>query len=154
MTWTTRYVDDDAVPFLVDDGTGRAYVDPDGSDLVLSSGDEIIVEAGDAPPANVSRFLDRETSLGEVASRRRRYREVRLGVGEPVLVAGHADPASDAPGDEAVACTVTADGDASTRFYITDDPSQGVTRRLLQEVFVYLLVALLLFSAAGYLYVT
>lgn len=153
MTWSTRYADDDAVPFLVDDGTGRAYVDPDGADLVLSSGDEVVVEAGETPPENISRFLERETSLGEVGSRRRRYKEARIAVGDPILVAGHADPSA-TPDDHAATSSITAGGDASTRFYVTDDPSQGVTRRLLQEVLVYLLVALLLFSAAGYLYVT
>lgn len=147
MAETTRYADGEHVPFLVDDETGTAYVDPDGAELLLTSGDEVVVEGGEEPPAHVREFLDRETPLDAVDPRERRYKEVRIGVGDPVLVAGQAD--SDGAGDGATTA-ITERGDAP-RFYVTDDPDHGLASRFVREALVYFLVAAILLAVAYFL---
>lgn len=151
MSWSERYVDDGARPFRVEDGTGTAYVDPDGSALLLTSGEEITVGAGEEPPARVREFLDRETNLEAVDSRRRRYKAVRIEPGDPVLVAGATDPdGADAPADPAT--TAIGDGPDAPRFYATDDPDHGLGSRLVREILGYALAAAVLFASASYLY--
>lgn len=152
MGKTTKYIEDGYESFVVDDDTGVAFVDPDGADLLLTSGDEVTVEGGEEPPAYVREFLDRETDLDPVHRRTRRYKEVRIGVGDPVLVAGQASP--DAARDlDGVATAITESGDAP-RFYITDDPDHGLGRRLINEAFVFFLIAAILFTVAYFLVTT
>lgn len=150
MTWSTRYLDDGYRPFVVDDDTGTAFVDPDGAELLLTSGDEVVVDAGEQPPAHVREFLDRETDLDPVDSRRRRYREVRIGVGDPVRVAGQADPDAARDLDEPTTTAITERGDAP-RFYVTDDPDRSLGRNLVSEAFVAFLAAAILLSVAYFL---
>lgn len=158
----TLYMDDGVQAFVVNDGTGTAYVDPENAELVLTSGDEVTVDAGDEPPASVREFLDRETDVDPVSRRRRRYTEVRIGVGDPVLVAGQATPESAAgldgqadpgpaegPGGRTTT-TITEAGDAQ-RFYVTDDTDKGLGRRLVEEALTSFLVASLLLAFAYYL---
>lgn len=162
MSWTRQYAGGDQQAFLVDDETGVAYVDPDGAEVMLTSGDETIVEGGEPPPAEIREFLDRETDLGEAeetvgpidpGTRDRRYKEVRIDVGEPVLVAGHADRDGSDRFDEPVSTTITKRGDAP-RFYVTDDPDSSLTRRLLSEAVVSFLAAGILLAIAYWLVVT
>lgn len=112
-------------------------VDPDGADLLLTSGEEVEVDANEEPPDHVREFLERETDLDPVSRRHRRYKEVRIGTGNSVLVAGQADPDG---GDRSVTAAITEKGD-TPRFYVTDDPDTGLDRRLLQEAFVSFLAA-------------
>jgi hypothetical protein len=151
MGKTTKYIEDGYESFVVDDDTGVAYVDPDGADLLLTSGDEVTVEGGEEPPAYVREFLDRETDLDPVHRRTRRYKEVRIGVGDPVLVAGQASP--DGIGDRGTTTAITERGDGP-RFYVTDDPGHGLGRRLLNEAFVFFLIAAILFTVAYFLVAT
>ncbi len=154
MTWSTRYVDDGYRPFVVDDDTGTAFVDPDGAELLLTSGDEVVVDAGEEPPAHVREFLARETDIDPVDSRRRRrYREVRIGVGDSVRVAGQADPDAVHDIDEPVTTAVTERGDAP-RFYVTDDPDRSLGRNLLSEAFGSFLAAAILLGIAYFLVAT
>lgn len=150
MSWSTRYTDDGYRPFVVDDDTGTAFVDPDGADLLLTSGDEVVVDAGEEPPAHVREFLARETDFDPVDSRRRRYREVRIGVGDSVRVAGQADPDAALGLDEPATTAVTERGDAP-RFYVTDDPDRGLGRNLVSEAFGSFLAAAILLGIAYFL---
>ena len=147
MGKSTRYTAGEHVPFVVDDDTGTAYVDPDDAEIVLSSGDEVTVPAGEEPPAHVGEFLDQETNLEPVSSHERRYMETRIAVGDPVLVAGQADPDADDGFDEPTTIAITERGDAP-RFYVTDDPDHGLSSRLVREALVYFLVAAFLLALA------
>lgn len=141
-------MDDGHGPFVVDDGTGTAYVDPEDAELLLKSGDEFVVDAGEEPPPRVREFLERETDIAPVDSKRsRRYTEARIGVGDPVLVAGQADPdALDDP-DEPTTTAIAGRGDAP-RFYLTDDPDHGLGRRLAGEAFTAFLASAILLAIA------
>lgn len=150
MAYRTLYVDDGFGPFLVDDGTGIAYVDPTGAELVMKSGDEVAVGGGDDPPAHVREFLERETDVDPVGRRRRRYKEVRIGVGESVYVAGQADPEPFDGLDEPVTAAITERGDAP-RFYVSDDPDTGLGRRLLGEALTSFVLAGILLAIAYFL---
>lgn len=150
MAYRTLYMDDGFGSFVVDDGTGTAYVDPTGADLVMESGDEVTVDGGEDPPARVREFLERETDVDPIGRRERRYTEVRVGVGDPVYVAGQADPRP-VDGLEASATTaITERGDAP-RFYVTDDPDTGLGRRLLGEALTSFLMAGILLAIAYFL---
>lgn len=150
MAETTRYADGERTAFLVDDGTGRAYVDPEEAELLLTSGDEVVVEADEEPPARIREFVERETDLEAVSRRRRRYKEVRIGVGDRTLVAGSADPDGTPDVHERVTTAIVERGDAP-RFYVTDDPDRGLGRRLQREAFGYFLAAAILLATTYYL---
>ena len=147
MGRTTKYSDTEFEPFVLDDGTGTAYVDPSDADIVLSSGDEFVVAGGDQPPAFIREFLERETSVKPVGKRKRWYREYRVDVDGDVRVAGQTDtgtvPALDVP----VTTAVAEAGDAP-KFVVTDDPDLGLGKRMLQEALIYFLIAGMLFVFA------
>lgn len=148
MAERTKHRDDEFGPFLVDDGTGTAYVDPSDADLVLKSGDEYIVEGGEEPPPFIREFVDRETSIDPVGRRKRWYREYRVDVGEDVRVAGQADPHAAPDGGAPVTTGFVEAGDAP-KFFVTDDVDLDLGKRLRQEALVYFLIAAVLlgFSA-------
>lgn len=150
MAETTKYHDSDFEPFYVDDGTGTAYVDPSDADLLLKDNEEITVAGGERPPAFVREFLDRETSVDPVGQYERQYTEARLDVDGQVRVGGQADPDAAPSLEEPVTTSVTAAGDAP-KFLISDDPDVGLGRRLLQEAFVYFLVATICIVIAYFL---
>lgn len=101
-SWTELASGGEGVPFLVDDGTGRVLVDPDGSITVLKRAFEERLEPGADPSGTVTSFLDRsgldrehntvdigitELTYGDD----QRFREHRIHAGETVYVAGEAD---------------------------------------------------------------
>ena len=120
---------------------------PVGPEVLLTSGDEATVEGGEEPPAHVREFLERETDHPPVDSRERRFKEVRIDVDEPVLVAGQADPDVAADLDEPTTTAIAECGDAP-RFYVTDNPDRGLGSWLVREAFVYFLVAAILLAIA------
>jgi hypothetical protein len=131
MAWTTKHRDQEFGPFIVDDGTGAACVDPANADLVLTSGDEYPVEGGEDPPTFISEFLERETDIDTVGRYKRRYREVRLDLDEQVRVAGETDPDSNVDLEEPVMTAVLDDGDAP-KFLVTDDTDLDLGSRMQQ----------------------
>lgn len=147
MATTTKYRDADFEPFVLDDGTGTAYVDPSDADLLLSDDVEITVAAGEEPQAVVREFLERETSVEPVGRYERQYTEARLDVDAAVSVGGQADPDVAAALEEPATTAVVAAGDAPT-FLVSDDPDLGLGGRLLQEAFVYFLVAAICLAIA------
>ncbi|MFB6120508.1 MAG: hypothetical protein ABEJ68_05260 [Halobacteriaceae archaeon] len=148
MAWTTKHRDQEFGPFVVDDGTGSAYVDPADADLVLTSGDEYTVDGGEDPPAFVAEFLERETDVDPVGRYERRYEEYRLDLGEQARVAGETDPdATD--GVEAPVVTAIVDDGGAPKFLVTDDTDLDLASRMRQEALLYFLLGgvLLAFSA-------
>lgn len=96
--WRTVYEERDAVPFVVDDGTGELRVDPptDGR-LDLAVAGRTRVGPGEDPPAPVQRLVDRESAIDEANERevfglqmgeRRRYTEGVVAPGDEVVVYG------------------------------------------------------------------
>ena len=144
MTYVTKYSDKEFGPFLVDDGTGTAYVNPENADLVLTSGDKYTVEGGEDPPAFISEFLERETDVDTVGRYEREYEEVRVDVDEQVRVAAETDPDSNVDIEEPVMTAILDAGDAP-KFLVTDDTDRGLGSRMLHE-------ALFTFLAAGILF--
>ena len=145
MTYVTKYSDKEFGPFLVDDGTGTAYVDPENADLVLTSGDKYTVEGGEDPPPFISEFLERETDVDTVGRYKRQYMEVRVDVDEQVRVAGETDPDSNVDIEEPVMTAILDDGDAP-KFLVTDDTDLDLGSRMRQEALVYFLIAGVLFA--------
>lgn len=145
MTYVTKYSDKEFGPFLVDDGTGTAYVDPENADLVLTSGDKYTVEGGEDPPPFISEFLERETDVDTVGRYERQYMEVRVDVDEQVRVAAETDPDSNVEIEEPVMTAILDGGDAP-KFLVTDDTDLDLGSRMRQEALVYFLIAGVLFA--------
>jgi len=145
MAWTTKHRAREFGPFLVDDGTGTAYVDPANADVVLTSGDEYTVEGGEDPPEFVRRFLERETDVDPVGRYERRYQEYRVDLDEPIRVAGEATPESNVDVETPVTTAILDGGDAP-KFLVTDDTDLDLGSRMRQEAFLYFLVAGVLFA--------
>ncbi|WP_284011003.1 hypothetical protein [Haloarcula pelagica] len=150
MGRNTKYSATEFEPFVLDDGTGTAYIEPSDADVVLTSGDEFEVEGGDHPPAFIGEFLDRETSVQPVASRKRWYREYRIDADGAVRVAGHAGVDAASAPDEAVTTAVVDAGDAP-KFVVTDDPDLGLGKRMRQEALGNFLVGGILLVFAYFL---
>jgi hypothetical protein len=151
MGWITKHSDQAFGPFVVDDGTGTAYVDPANADVVLTSGDEYTVEGGEDPPAFIREFLERETDVDPVGRHKRRYKEYRVDVDEPVRVAGETDPDSTGDAEESVQ-TALLDAGAAPKFLVTDDADLDLCSRMRQEAFLYFLIAGVLFAFAAMFY--
>ena len=151
MGSTTKYFDKEFSPFLVDDGTGTAYVDPENADLLLTSGDKYTVEGGEEPPAFISEFLDRETNVNAVGRYEREYKEVRVDLDEQVRVAGETDPDSNVDIEEPVMTAILNAGDAP-KFLVTDDTDLDLGSRMRQEALLYFLFGgiLLAFSIMSF----
>lgn len=149
MGEVTEYWEDASVPFVVDDGTATAYVDPDGAEIKLSVQMEVTVEGGDEPPERIRAFLERETEMDTVHSRKRWFREHRIEAGDDVHVAGVAD--LDAVPDDVDEATVALVGDGATRFFVSDEPSHGLRDQLLREAFTAFFGAAFLFGFAWFL---
>lgn len=147
MGRSRKYSDTEFDPFVLDDGTGTAFVDPSDADVVLSDGDEIAVEGGEQPPEFVREFLERETSVEPVGRRKRWYTEYRLD-GE-ARVAGHTDPDID-PGLEHPPTTAVVEAGDAPKFVVTDDHDLTLGKRMLQEALLYFLVGGLLLVIAAW----
>jgi hypothetical protein len=150
MPEITKHSDREFEPFVVDDGTGAAYVDPESAELMLESGDEFTVEGGEEPPAFVREFVEHETSIDPVGEHKRWYREFRLDVDEEARVAGEADPDAVAL-EESVTTAVVAAGDAP-KFFVADDADLDLGQRMRQEALIYFVIAGTLF-AFSYMFV-
>ena len=118
----TVATDADAVPFVVDDGSGGVAVDPDAVTVRPTDGRShaadasVSVDGGDLPPPHVQRTAG-ELGIGE-SSRAREYRENSVRPGETVHVVGSVDPLDgDVAGYRVVSdgpdapCAVAAAGD-------------------------------------------
>lgn len=101
--WTTLSAGQKAVPFAVDDGTGRVRVEPESATFRLSE-EYRDVGPGEDPPDRVAQYLattedvdarrrTMDVSVNEPdADRRQRFVERRLEAGEDVSVYGESVP--------------------------------------------------------------
>ena len=101
--WSDIVSEGDAVPFLLDDGTGEIVVDPRGARWTFEK-ETWEVDDGEEPPGTIREFLERNDSDRLAASEvvydgDRQFWERRLELGEDVYVYGpvRAGPAEDAP---------------------------------------------------------
>lgn len=88
--WRTIIREARGVPFLVDDGSGLALVDPQRAELVLDRDASTRSGTFDDPDAAQQRFLARhgESGQGLLFNRSLRYHEAVIEVGERVAVLG------------------------------------------------------------------
>jgi len=89
-SWRTILRETRHVPFAIEDGTGRALVDPTGADLVVEIDSTTQSGTFDDATAAEADFLARHglTSKGSVFNKRLRYREGALELGETIAVYG------------------------------------------------------------------
>lgn len=122
-------------PFIVDDQTGTAYVDPADADLVLTEPETYSVDAGEEPPSFIREFIERETSVEAIGDHPRRFEEYRLDVGESARVAGETDPdlATDIEGTHT---TAIVSAGRAPKFFVTDDAALDLGKRMRQEALV------------------
>jgi len=108
------------VPFRVDDGTGRAIVDPNAAKVALDVDGHGESGAFDAPNEREGAFLWRHGMSGKglFFNKRLRYREAIIGVGETVAIVGEGvrEPDPDAAPEAAYR------GDPPTRIRMTSSP--------------------------------
>lgn len=125
--WEQLYNRSDAVPFLVDDGTGTVRVDPPPDATQRFEWQQMMVQPDEKPPPAIRSFVERAGevdkssghSLGPLSvGPRRRYSEGVLAPGENVYVLGTArETDADWDGREYV-----TDGPAAGEFVISDKP--------------------------------
>lgn len=99
-SWKTIYEDEEAVPFVVDDGTGEVRIDPPPqSERYLSVElNRERVGGGNEPPERIKEFIQRKQELDDAKNsigpidfgQRRRYSEGTVEPGESVYVFGKA----------------------------------------------------------------
>jgi len=106
--WETLAEGGGGTPFLVDDGTGRVPVDPDGANLRLDA-HTTRVEPGEEPPERIARYVaapdvvdanDRTIDLRVLelnVGNEQRFTERRLDPGETVHVYGTVGRPGEAP---------------------------------------------------------
>lgn len=88
--WNATRLFDDAVPFAVDDGTGRLRVEPDGANFELRPLPAVEVGADEEPPARIAALFLSTQRLNDT-TRHRRYEETALTPGDRVTVVGSLD---------------------------------------------------------------
>lgn len=89
-SWHTLVREVELLPFILDDGTGRAFVDPTGAKLAITSDERSQSGTFDDATEREEAFLARhgQSSEGWVFNRSLRYREGVLEIGEDVAVLG------------------------------------------------------------------
>lgn len=89
-SWHTIICEVEAVPFILEDHTGRAHIDPSGAQLVVTADQHSRSGTFDDPTPEEHAFLDRhgEEGTGWVFNRTLRYREGVLEADELVAVLG------------------------------------------------------------------
>jgi hypothetical protein len=118
--WRTIITESAGVPFMLEDGTGRALVDPTGAEVALDfDGNSSSGTFHDADPRQEAFLAKHGTkSAGWLFNKGLRYREAMIEVGETVAVMGSGvrEPDPDAPPEEAYR------GAPRTRLRLTSSP--------------------------------
>lgn len=118
--WKTVIREERGVPFVVDDSTGHALVDPVAAKVALDVDGRGDSGTFDNPSPREQAFLDRHGTSGEgwVFNKRLRYREAVIEIGETIAVLGEGVREPD-PG---AAPQAAYRGDAPTRVRLTSSP--------------------------------
>jgi hypothetical protein len=141
QSWQPLDTGMDGVDFVVDDGTGRVLVNPDGADIHLES-HSVTVPAGTELPDRLAEYVAATDAVAPQnrtvnllvtelnVGNRQRFTERRLDVGEDVYVYGLArkGPAVEW-GSNLVDATV-GDGEGTPLFVISDTDERGTAWRI------------------------
>jgi hypothetical protein len=118
--WKTIIREEQGVPFMLTDGTGKAIVDPRSAKVALDVDGRGDSGTFDSPSERESAFLARHGTTGQgwVFNKRLRYREAVIEIGETVAIlgAGIREPDPTAPPAEAYR------GEQPTRVRMTSSP--------------------------------
>ncbi len=130
-SWRTIITEERGVPFVLDDGTGRAIVEAQHARIALDFDSRSSSGTFDDPTEIERAFLDKhgQTGQGWIFNKQLRYREAIIEVGETVAVLGagtrepdpEAAPPADYRGDQPTLLRLTSS--ASYPLVISDDPS-------------------------------
>ncbi len=116
-TWRTVITESRGVPFMLEDGSGRALIDATAARIAIDFDGKSQSGTFDDPTPIEKAFLDRHGQKGQgwIFNRTLRYREAVIEEGETIAVlgAGTREPDPDAPPSEAYR------GDAPTRLRLT-----------------------------------
>ncbi|MDT3436298.1 GIDE domain-containing protein [Haloarcula sp. 1CSR25-25] len=139
--WKTLDEGQAGVDFVVDDGTDRVRVNPDGADVRFES-QSVTVSPGTELPERLADYVERteaveaqdgsvnllvtEISLGN----RQRFTERRLDVGEDVYVYGQATRGPATEWGSNLVDAIVGDGDGTPVFVISDTSERGTAWRI------------------------
>jgi hypothetical protein len=115
--WREIVREDRAVMFIIDDGSGRAVVDPRESKVALDFDEESASGTFDKPNEREQAFLDehKTSSTHGAFNRNLRYREATIGIGDTIAIFGAAMREPDPTGQPEAAYR----GDAPTKLRMT-----------------------------------
>jgi len=140
-SWETLDTGMAGVDFVVDDGTGRVVVDPDGATIHLESR-SVTVPAGTELPARLAEYVagtdavepqDRTVNLLVTeldVGNKQRFTERRLDVGEDVYVYGLARRGPTAEWGSNLVDATVGDGEGTPVFVISDTDERGTAWRI------------------------
>jgi hypothetical protein len=129
------------VDFVVDDGTGRVLVNPEGADVHLES-QSVTVPPGTELPERLARYVestdavkpqDRKVNLLVTQvnlGNRQRFTERRLDIGEAVYVYGQATRGPTVEWGSNLVDATVGDGDGTPVFVISDTDERGTAWRI------------------------
>ena len=141
QSWQTLDSGTGGVDFVVDDGTGRVRVNPNGADIHLES-HSVTVPAGTELPDRLADYvaateavdpqdetvnlLVTEVNLGN----RQRFTERRLDVGEDVYVYGQASEGPSVEWGSDLVDALVGDGDETPVFVVSDTDERATAWRI------------------------
>lgn len=96
--WKTIDSGEEKIRFAVDDGTGLAVIEPEGSKVDLETSNTFTVSGRDTPPERVQNFIEQNDNVNEgsnelisLTDNRRRYTEEFLKPGTELYIFGYSD---------------------------------------------------------------
>lgn len=141
QSWETLDTGMDGVDFVVDDGSGRVLVDPDGADIHLES-HSVTIPPHTELPERISRYVaetdavdpqdgvvDLKITQFEVGNKQR-FTERRLDTGETVYVYGQATRGPSVEWGSSLVDALVGDGEATPVFVISDTDEGGTAWRI------------------------
>ena len=141
QSWETLDTGMGGVDFVVDDGTGRVLVDPDGADIHLES-HAVTIPPHTELPERIARYVagtdavDRQDGVVDLkitqleVGNKQRFTERRLDVGETVYVYGQATRGPSVEWGSSLVDALVGDGDATPVFVISDTDERGTAWRI------------------------
>ncbi|WP_225334970.1 E3 ubiquitin ligase family protein [Halomicrobium urmianum] len=158
--WETLDSGGAAVPFLVDDGSGKARVEPAGAELHLES-HVVRVDPGEKPPGRIAEYLaesdevdpqDRTLDLRVVElnlGNEQRFVERRLDVDETAYVYGQAFEEASREWGSGVVNAVIRNGDRAPAFVVSDAPERATAWRMAKRPLLGVAVGLAALALAA-----
>jgi hypothetical protein len=141
QSWETLDTGMSGVDFVVDDGTGRVVVDPDGADIHLES-HSVSIPPHTELPERIARYvaenetvdpqdrvIDLKITQLEVGNKQR-FTERRLDVGETVYVYGQATRGPSVEWGSNLVDALVGDGNGTPVFVISDTDERGTAWRI------------------------